>query len=423
VFERDLVCVALLGIEDPIRPEVPGAVAKCQRAGIVVRMVTGDNLLTAMKIATDCRILTGDTRFKSMEGPDFDKMSDAELEKILPNLRVLARSSPSDKHRLVTRLKEMGEVVAVTGDGTNDGPALKAADVGLAMGIAGTEVAKQAADIIILDDNFASIVKSVMWGRCVYDNIRKFLQFQLTVNVVALVVAFVGAVSDYGTPLTAVQLLWVNLIMDTMAALALGTERPTDDLLLRKPYGREASMITWIMWRNILGQSLFQIAMLFTILYAVGQDNSHLVFPGIVSGREEDERGLPSEHYTMLFNTFVFMQIFNEINSRKVNLEKNVFQGIFTNPIFCMIIVATIVVQIFIVQFGGGAIRTVGLNWEQWLYCVAIGYLSLPWGFFLRFIPVPLEDWEKTGEENDDMMSFPSISLPDPLGGPKYERI
>jgi len=177
----------------------------------------------------------------------------------------LVRSTPADKFRLVNCLRAAGEVVAVTGDGTNDAPALSAADVGLAMGITGTEVAKQAADIIILDDNFASIVKSVMWGRCVYDNIRKFLQFQLTVNVVALLVAFVGAVTDYGTPLTAIQLLWVNLIMDTMAALALGTEKPSLRLLNRKPYGKSGKLITWIMWRNILGHGLFQSV--FYLLY------------------------------------------------------------------------------------------------------------------------------------------------------------
>jgi Ca2+-transporting ATPase len=201
--------IALVGIQDPVRVEVPPAISRCKDAGITVRMVTGDNKLTATKIAQECGILSDGGEV--MEGPAFRALTDEQLDAILPNLRVLARSSPSDKHRLVTRLKVHREVVAVTGDGTNDGPALKAADVGLAMGIAGTEIAKEASDIIIMDDNFASIVKSVMWGRCVRENIQKFLQFQLTVNVVALVVTFVGALSD--TPaLTAIQLLWVNLI-------------------------------------------------------------------------------------------------------------------------------------------------------------------------------------------------------------------
>jgi len=395
-FQDQLTMIGLLAIEDPVRQEVPESVRLCQGAGIVVRMVTGDNILTAKKIAAECNILQEGGL--ALEGPVFEKMPDEELNKILPNLQVLARSSPADKFRLVGKLMEMGEVVAVTGDGTNDGPALRAADVGLAMGITGTEVAKEAADIIILDDNFTSIVKSVKWGRCVYDNIRKFLQFQLTVNVVALSVAFVGAVSNFGTPLTAVQLLWVNLIMDTMAALALGTEKPTDRLLLRKPYGRTGKLITAVMIRNILGQSLFQLAMLFSILYAVDQNGNHMMFPGVTSGQELDKEGLPSVHYTMLFNTFVFMQVFNEINSRKVDLQKNVFDGIFTNWIFCAVIVITVVVQILIVQFGGQAIRCAPLDWVQWLYCVGIAYFSLPWGFVLRLIPVPLEEWEKEYE-------------------------
>jgi len=391
-FEEDLVCLAIVGIEDPLREEVPHSVELCQHAGITVRMVTGDNILTASKIARDCYILTD--KGQAIEGPDFAKLTDDEVDDLLPDLQVLARSSPADKYRLVTRLIANGEVVAVTGDGTNDAPALNAADVGLAMGIAGTEVAKQAADIIIMDDNFASIVKSVMWGRCVYDNIRKFLQFQLTVNVVALVVAFIGAVTDYGTPLTAVQLLWVNLIMDTMAALALGTEKPTLDLLNRKPYGRSGKLITWIMWRNIIGQAVFQIAILFAILYAVDGNGHHLMFPGVNSGKELQDQEKPSVHYTMVFNTFVFLQVFNEINARKVNQEMNVFNGILSNPVYCAVILVTALVQALIVEFGGNAIHTVHLNWIQWFYCIGIAYMTLPYGFFLRLIHVPLETWE-----------------------------
>eukprot|EP01123_Difflugia_compressa_P006651 TRINITY_DN1896_c0_g1_i1.p1 TRINITY_DN1896_c0_g1~~TRINITY_DN1896_c0_g1_i1.p1 ORF type:complete len:1017 (-),score=181.39 TRINITY_DN1896_c0_g1_i1:270-3320(-) len=391
-YEEEMICVGIVGIEDPLRPEVPDSVRLCKRAGITVRMVTGDNILTARKIATDCGILTNG---ESLEGPEFSKKTDEEIDVLLPRLQVLARSSPSDKYRLVERLIENGEVVAVTGDGTNDGPALSKADVGLAMGIQGTKVAKQAADIIILDDNFASIVRSVMWGRCVYDNIRKFLQFQLTVNVVALIVAFIGAVSSYGTPLTAVQLLWVNLIMDSMAALALGTEKPTLDLLNRKPYGRSGKLITLIMWRNILGQALFQVGVLFAILYALDEDGNHLMFPGVKSGKEANDQGQPSVHYTMVFNTFVFLQIFNEINARKVNTQLNVFSGILTNPLYCGILVVTIFVQVIIVEFGGDAVQTTQLDWVQWLYCVGIAYMTLPYGFILRLIPVPLEEWEK----------------------------
>ena len=209
-FEEGLTLMGIVGIKDPVRPEVPAAVATCQDAGITVRMVTGDNIHTAQHIARECGIFTEGGL--SMEGPTFRALPEAELVALLPRLQVLARSSPADKLVLVRTLKGMGEIVAVTGDGTNDAPALKESDVGLAMGIAGTEVSKEAADIVILDDNFSSIVKAVMWGRSVFANIRKFLQFQLTVNFVALVVAFVAAVTNGETPLNVLQLLWVNLV-------------------------------------------------------------------------------------------------------------------------------------------------------------------------------------------------------------------
>jgi len=393
-YETNLNFIGLVGIEDPVRPEVPDSVRTCQTAGIFVRMVTGDNVITASKIARDCNILYGDGI--ALEGPEFEKMTDEKIIEILPRLQILARSNPAHKHRLVTLLKEnCGEVVAVTGDGTNDAPALMAADVGLAMGIAGTEVAKQAADIIILDDNFASIVKSVQWGRCVFDNVRKFLQFQVTVNVAALAIAFVGAITGYGTPLHAIQLLWVNLIMDTLAALALGTEKPTPELLLRKPYGRTGKLITWIMWRNIIGQSLLQIAILSFLLYGVDENQQHLLLPGVRCGREAFDDGLPSTHYTVIFNVFVFCQVFNEINARKVTNEMNVFKGIFTNPLFCCILSFIVIVQVLIVEFGGHALKTVPLEWYLWLICIAIALLTIPLGFILRKIKVPLEEWEE----------------------------
>merc|ERR1711907_172994 len=190
--DENLILIGVVGIKDPLREEVPGAVEQCKAAGITVRMVTGDNVLTAKHIARECGILTD--RGQALEGPVFRKMSEDEQRTALATLQVLARSSPTDKLTLVRRLKEMGEVVAVTGDGTNDAPALKEADVGLAMNIAGTEVTKDASDIVILDDNFSSIVAAVKWGRSVFDNIRKFIQFQLTINFVALTLAFFSAV-------------------------------------------------------------------------------------------------------------------------------------------------------------------------------------------------------------------------------------
>jgi magnesium-transporting ATPase (P-type) len=302
----ELVCDAVVGIIDPLRSDVKDAVAQAQKAGVTVRMCTGDNINTASAIARDCGILTAGGL--ALEGPAFRVMTPAQVDAILPNLQVLARSSPDDKLLLVTRLnghglpetKEEwegkhpghswederlflmpgyksewlasrphgGAVVAVTGDGTNDAPALKAADVGLAMGQTGTQVAKDASDIVILDDKFSSIVQAIKWGRCVYDNIRRFLQFQLTVNVVALLLVFIGCAAGFDPPLNAVMMLWVNLIMDTLGALAIGTEPPTDDLLERRPYKRSAFLLSRPMIRNILTQSAAQLVLLLTLLFA-----------------------------------------------------------------------------------------------------------------------------------------------------------
>uniref|UniRef100_A0A8C9YRQ7 Calcium-transporting ATPase n=1 Tax=Sander lucioperca TaxID=283035 RepID=A0A8C9YRQ7_SANLU len=349
----ELTCITVVGIEDPVRPEVPDAIRKCQRAGITVRMVTGDNINTARAIAAKCGIIHPGDDFICLEGKDFNRrirnekgeIEQERIDKIWPKLRVLARSSPTDKHTLVkgiidSTVLEQRQVVAVTGDGTNDGPALKKADVGFAMGIAGTDVAKEASDIILTDDNFSSIVKAVMWGRNVYDSISKFLQFQLTVNVVAVIVAFTGACITQDSPLKAVQMLWVNLIMDTFASLALATEPPTEDLLLRKPYGRNNPLISLTMMKNILGHGVYQLIIIFTLLF-IGER----IF-NIDSGRNAPLHSPPSEHYTIIFNTFVLMQLFNEINARKIHGERNVFDGIFANPIFCAIVLGTFAVQV-----------------------------------------------------------------------------
>ncbi|KAF0923380.1 hypothetical protein E2562_006285 [Oryza meyeriana var. granulata] len=245
--------IALFGIKDPVRPGVKDAVMTCMAADITVRMVTGDNINTAKAIAKECGILTEDGI--AIEGQQLHDKSSDELKELLPKIQVIARSLPMDKYKLVTSLKSMyQEVVAVTGDGTNDAPALRESDIGLAMGIAGTEVAKESADVIIMDDNFETIVNVARWGRAVYLNIQKFVQFQLTVNIVALIVNFVSACIIGSAPLTAVQLLWVNMIMDTLGALALATEPPNDEMMKRPPVRRGDSFITRIMWRNILGQ-------------------------------------------------------------------------------------------------------------------------------------------------------------------------
>ncbi|XP_042307084.1 plasma membrane calcium-transporting ATPase 3 isoform X2 [Sceloporus undulatus] len=390
----DLTCITVVGIEDPVRPEVPEAIRKCQRAGITVRMVTGDNINTARAIAAKCGIIQPGEDFLCLEGKEFNRrirnekgeIEQERLDKIWPKLRVLARSSPTDKHTLVkgiidSTIGDQRQVVAVTGDGTNDGPALKKADVGFAMGIAGTDVAKEASDIILTDDNFSSIVKAVMWGRNVYDSISKFLQFQLTVNVVAVIVAFTGACITQDSPLKAVQMLWVNLIMDTFASLALATEPPTEALLMRKPYGRNKPLISRTMMKNILGHAVYQLIIIFTLLFA-GE-----VFFDIDSGRNAPLHSPPSEHYTIIFNTFVMMQLFNEINARKIHGERNVFDGIFGNPIFCSIVLGTFGIQIVIVQFGGKPFSCSPLNAQQWLWCLFVGFGELVWGQVIATIP------------------------------------
>ncbi|XP_063072141.1 plasma membrane calcium-transporting ATPase 2 [Engraulis encrasicolus] len=390
----DLTAVCVVGIEDPVRPEVPDAIQKCQRAGITVRMVTGDNINTARAIAIKCGIIHPGEDFLCIDGKEFNRrirnekgeVEQERIDKVWPKLRVLARSSPTDKHTLVkgiidSTLVDQRQVVAVTGDGTNDGPALKKADVGFAMGIAGTDVAKEASDIILTDDNFSSIVKAVMWGRNVYDSISKFLQFQLTVNVVAVIVAFTGACITQDSPLKAVQMLWVNLIMDTFASLALATEPPTESLLMRKPYGRDKPLISSTMTKNILGHGVYQLTIIFTLLF-VGEQ----IFD-IDSGRNAPLHSPPSEHYTIIFNTFVMMQLFNEINARKIHGERNVFDGIFRNPIFCSIVLGTFAIQIVIVQFGGKPFSCSPLDLEKWMWCVFLGLGELVWGQVISTIP------------------------------------
>lgn len=412
--------------------------AQCQRAGIIVRMVTGDNLITAKAIAKECGILNDELLNKPdsvMEGPEFYKrmgglicrtcknMAPCECDRkvvkegvlnleafkaLHKNLRVLARSRPEDKYLLVTGLKELGDIVAVTGDGTNDAPALKKADVGFAMGITGTEIAKHAAAIIIMDDNFASIVKACMWGRNIYDNIRKFLQFQITVSLVALFTAFVGSVVLKDSPLQPIQLLWVNLIIDSLAALALATEPPVIALLNRPPQGRDEYIISRKMLKQIVGMAIYMIAVMYSICFAgefffpepeikfrFDRPDSPYVYPG----RQYDWDGTPlfknhmelgaSRQLSNVFNIFVVMAIFNILNARIINDDKNIFKGMLGNKVFCFVFVFIGIGQGIIVEFGSTAMKisSGGLHGYHWLIAVILGLTTWVLSFFLRFLP------------------------------------
>ncbi|GAB2218303.1 hypothetical protein Drorol1_Dr00001523 [Drosera rotundifolia] len=377
----ELILLAIVGIKDPCRPGAKEAVQLCTKAGVKVRMVTGDNLQTAKAIALECGILASDADASEpnlIEGKRFRALSEDQRQDIAGKISVMGRSSPNDKLLLVKALKK-SHVVAVTGDGTNDAPALHEADIGLSMGIQGTEVAKESSDIIILDDNFMSVVKVVKWGRSVYANIQKFIQFQLTVNVAALIINVVAAFSTGNVPLNAVQLLWVNLIMDTLGALALATESPTDYLMHRPPVGRREPLITNIMWRNVLIQAVYQVTVLLVLQFR-GLTLLHL--------QHEDREQANKIKNTVVFNAFVFCQLFNELNARKPD-QFNVFEGMLKNRLFMGIVGVTLILQVLIIELLGKFTTTVRLNRKLWILCIAIGFISWPLAAIGKLIPVP----------------------------------
>ncbi len=396
-LSKTLIFIALVGIQDPLRQGVTESIQRCQHAGVTVRMVTGDNLLTARAIASSCGIFKPENGGFCMEGPEFRKLTLKQQRNIVPHLQVLARSSPDDKRILVQTLKDLGEVVAVTGDGTNDAPALKLADVGFSMGIAGTEVAREASDIILLTDDFTSIVNAIKWGRCVSTSIKKFLQFQLTVNITAVVLTFVSAVasSEGESVLTAVQLLWVNLIMDTFAALALATDKPSEDILDRKPTNRNSSLIAVSTWKMIIGQATMQLIVTFTIHFG----GEKIFYP---NGHITDVEQLKLNALT--FNTFVWLQFWKLFVTRKldegdgisnvkdrITLENlNFFSKLTRNWYFLGIAIIIGAIQILIMFVGGKSFSVSRQTGAMWGTAIICGMISLPWGVVIRIIP---DEW------------------------------
>ena len=318
----------------------------------------------------------------------------SEFTFIVKKLRVIARASPEDKFLLVFGLKELGNIVAVTGDGINDAPALTQAHVGFAMGIRGTDIAKDAADIVLLDDSFLSIVTA-----CKYDCIRKFVQFQLTTNIVAVFMTFLGGIILKDSPLNAIEMLWVNLIMDSFASLALATESPNDELLNRKPYNKDASILTPMMLLNVISQAIFQIMTLTVILFY-----GEIIF-NVPSDRELEHftwNNVNGYHFTIFFNIFVFMQVFNSINARKLNkTDYNVLSGILGNWYYIFIQCFIIVGQIILVTFGGRAVRTHALSLMQHLQCLGIASLTLVIGLIVKFIPIDTSEPVAYGADQD----------------------
>jgi Ca2+-transporting ATPase len=354
VGEGGMTFLGIFAISDPIRPDVPDAVKKCQSAGIGVKIVTGDTPGTATEIARQIGLWTPeDTERNRITGVEFAALSDEEaLDRVL-DLKVMSRARPMDKQRLVQLLQQKGAVVAVTGDGTNDAPALNHAQVGLSMGT-GTSVAKEASDITLLDDSFNSIATAVMWGRSLYKNIQRFIVFQLTINVVALLSVLLGAFFGTELPLTVTQMLWVNLIMDTFAAMALASIAPSMDVMNEKPRRRTDFIITPAMRNNIFGVGLGFLAILMGLLVYFKN------LPG----------GMDTHHLTVFFTIFVMLQFWNLFNASVFGTNHSIFKD--ASHALGMLGVALIILvgQIIIVSCGGKVFRTEPLPLSEWLYII-----------------------------------------------------
>ncbi len=361
VEDNTLIWLGFFSIADPIRPEVFDAVNVCKNAGVGVKMVTGDNHATAAEIASQIGMINreDDNSQLIVTGDEFMAMEDEEAEETAKRIKIMSRARPLAKQRLVRLLQKQNEVVAVTGDGSNDAPALNYADVGLSMGIAGTSVAKAASDIILLDDSFASITKAIMWGRSLYANIQKFILFQLTINVTALGIALLGPFIGVQLPLTVTQMLWVNLIMDTFAALALASEPPDWSVMTKPPRNPESFIVTRPMAEFILTVGGIFIAMFLILVLGFGNQ-----FP------MDTETQLGQHNLSIFFSVFVFLQFWNLFNAKMLGQTKSVFTQLTGNKLFLLIAIIIAIGQILITQFGGSVFRTTPLSTTEWLWII-----------------------------------------------------
>lgn len=370
VAENNLNFLGVVAISDPIRPDVPAAVAKCQSAGIDIKIVTGDTPGTATEIARQIGLWKPqDTERNRITGVAFADLTDEEALDRVMDLKIMSRARPTDKQRLVQLLQQKGAVVAVTGDGTNDAPALNHAQVGLSMGT-GTSVAKEASDITLLDDSFNSIGTAVMWGRSLYKNIQRFIVFQLTINFVALLIVLLGSVIGTELPLTVTQMLWVNLIMDTFAALALASIPPSESVMNEKPRRSSDFIITKAMQYNIFGVgTTFLIVLMGMIYYFTNADG-----------------GMTVHRLTVFFTFFVMLQFWNLFNARVFGTTDSAFKGIAKSYGMELVVLAILGGQFLIVQFGGAVFRTEPLSWQTWLMIIASSSAVLWVGELIRLI-------------------------------------
>ena len=372
--ETGLIWDGYVGIRDPLRDDIAASVASCQSAGIKVRMVTGDNPETARAIARDAGILQQGT---VVTGTEFRSLTEEQQVTAAEGLDVMARAEPMDKLLLVTALQKTGAVVAVTGDGTNDAPALKHADVGLAMGIAGTEVTREASDIILLDDSFGSITNAVLWGRSLYENIQRFLLFQLTINFSACILVFIASVLGYPEPFTIIQILWINIIMDTLAAFALCSEAPHAALMKHRPIPHDAKIITPFMWVSIIVTGAF---------FIIG--GMLQIATGFLGGTTT------AEINTVFFAAFIIAAVWNGINCRALDGKMPAFfKG---NPTFFAVMGIIVLAQILIIQYGGAIFGTVPLSLNQWLLIVVATASVLVIGLLLRILHPVVQGRKRT---------------------------